>query len=76
MSRQGKQNAQLSEEEILFLGLVPQNIYQWLVEHCVESRISIRGRRQVLGVALTIMDLAEQPRMDLNHLQEALLMRD
>ena len=76
MSRQGKQNAQLSEEEILFLGLVPQNIYQWLVEHCVESRISIRGRRQVLGVALTIMDLAEQPRMDLGHLQEALLMRD
>jgi magnesium chelatase family protein len=76
MSRQGKQNAQLSEEEILFLGLVPQNIYQWLVEHCVEWRISIRGRRQVLGVALTIMDLAEQPRMDLAHLQEALLMRD
>ena len=76
MSRQGKQNAQLSEEEILFLGLVPQHIYQWLVEHCVESRISIRGRRQILGVALTIMDLAEQQRMDLGHLQEALLMRD
>jgi predicted ATPase with chaperone activity len=46
------------------------------VEHCVASRISIRGRRQVLGVALTIMDLAEQQRMDLGHLQEALLMRD
>jgi predicted ATPase with chaperone activity len=75
MSRQGKQNAQLSEEEILFSGLVPQNVYRWLVEHCVESRISIRGRRQVLGVAMTIMDLGEEQYMELGHLKEALLMR-
>ena len=75
MSRQGKQNAQLSEEEILLSGLVPQNVYRWLVEHCVESRISIRGRRQVLGVAMTIMDLGEEQCMELGHLKEALLMR-
>ena len=76
MSRLGKQNAQLSEEEILLLGLVPNEIYQWLVVHCVESRISIRGRRQLLSVALTIMDLEGKQCMHLSHLQEALLMRD
>lgn len=76
MNRQGKQNAQLSEEEILLLGLVPQDMYQWLVAHCAASRISIRGRHQVLGIALTIMDLKEKRCMNLEDLQEALLMRD
>ena len=76
MSRQGKQNAQLSEEEILRLGLVPQDVYLWLVDYCEELLISIRGRRQVLAVALTIMDLEKQQLLELRHLQEALLMRD
>ena len=76
MSRQGKQNAQLSEEEILRLGLVPQDVYLWLVDYCEEFLMSIRGRRQVLAVALTIMDLEKQQLLELRHLQEALLMRD
>ena len=76
MNRQGKQNAQLSEEEILRLGLVPQEVYLWLVDYCEELLISIRGRRQMLAVALSIMDLEKQQLLELRHLKEAVQMRD
>ena len=57
MSRQGKQNAQLTDEEILKTGCFSVPVLVKVNFECKSRGYSYRGRKQLMALCLTIMDL-------------------
>ena len=75
MNRQGKQNAQLQDEEILRTGCFSIPV---LVKINRESRLrgySYRGRKQLMSICLTLMDLEGQNEVLESTVEQALLLR-
>jgi len=57
MSRQGKQNAQLTDEEIMKTGYFSVPVLVKVNFECKSRGYSHRGRKQLMALCLTIMDL-------------------
>lgn len=75
MMRQGKQNAQLRDEELLRTGCFSIPVLVKINHECKERRYSYRGRKQLMALCLTLMDLQGEVEVRESMVDEALGLR-